>query len=127
MVCKSKIVGALVIALVMVNIQCVAFCAVESCGTGGAEPMSNSAGVAPCHEHHREAPGSRHSQPCSHQIVPAAVTTARLAHHMTLDNVVAALPIDSSSAFALTTDGRIPAHVLSPPGQHRLSSPVLRI
>ena len=124
-VSKSKLIGALVLALVLVNIQCVAFCAVASCDPTGTQPRA--ADVPPCHQHHQETPHPQHSAPCAHQLIPAAVATARATSTVILGNPVAALPDVAVLALPAAGMDRVPAAVLSPPGLRRFSSLVLRI
>ena len=126
-VLKGRLGVLIVFALVLANIQCAAFCAVEPCN--GSETASAPASdVPPCHQHH-EAPGQQTPAPCSHQIVVQShaaqplVTPILTAGVLAMD--VSVLP---AGAFpSLSGVDMLAAHAPSPPGLAVLSSVVLKI
>jgi hypothetical protein len=125
-VSKGRLTILLIFALVLLNIQCAAFCTVESCnGTGTVSaPGSN---VPPCHRH-QDAPGKQPPAPCSHRLIQAVGATARVAHDPPAGDPAAGSPVVSSfaSSPALAVD-ILSARAASPPGPDRISSVILRI
>jgi hypothetical protein len=127
-VSRGRFSVALAFILVLVNIQCVAVCAVESCNNDGIASTPSPADAPPCHKHHK-APDQQAPAPCSHQIVvqghaaQAPVTLVFAASVMAMD-----APVASPSAFpSLAGLQAAPARAPSPPGPAVLSSVVLRI
>jgi hypothetical protein len=125
---EGRLSVLLVFTLVLVNIQCAAFCAFEPCNGGGTSPTPSPSDVPPCHHH--DAPDQQTpAQPCSHQIVAQAdvaqplVTPVRAANALVMD-----VPVLSAGAFPpLSGVELLASHALSPPGLTVLSPVVLRI
>jgi len=112
--------------LVLVNIQCVAFCTIESCDRSGTASAPGSAYLPPCHHH--QAPGHQNPAPCSHHIIQAAGATAVVTPDLTAGDLVADLPVVSPFAFPPVLGVDIfPARASSLPGLDPISSVVLRI
>jgi hypothetical protein len=128
-VSKGKLSVVIVFALVLANIQCAAFCAVESC-SGGGIASTPLAGGPPCHQHHhapsKQAPAS---SPCGHQVVVQAdAAQAPVMPVLTASVVVMDLPAGSLDGFPSLPDVEaLAASAPSPPGLSILSTVVLRI
>jgi hypothetical protein len=127
-VSQGKLSVLLAFALVLVNIECVAFCTVEACNGSGTASTASPSNVPPCHQHH-EAPGHQTPASCSHQIVvqahaaQAPVTLVFAASVMAID-----VPAASPGAYPLlSTIETLAARAPSPPGLAVLSTVVLRI
>ena len=128
---KGRLSVVLVFALVLVNIQCVAFCAVESCNDGPTASTPVSADVPPCHQHHQgpggKAPSKQDSASCHHRLVQAASAKAAVMLTPSVD-LVASLPAVSPFALPSVQEvNNVPARTPSPPGFDFVSSVVLRI
>jgi hypothetical protein len=126
-VLRVRLSVLIVAALVFANIQCAAFCAVESCATSGtsATPV---AGASSCHQHHT-APGKPTPAPCGHQVVVQADTAqAAVTLVFTASVVVMDLPAGPLAAFtSLPGVETLAARAPSPPGLSLPSSVVLRL
>jgi hypothetical protein len=116
----------LVFALVCVNIQCVAFCALDPCNDE-TTASSSIPDVPLCHQHH-DAPGQKAPAPCSHQLVvkghapQTPVTPVFIATVMAMD-----VPTGSLGAVpALSRIERAAARAPSP-SLHATLCVVLRI
>jgi hypothetical protein len=128
-VCKGRLIVPLILTLVLVNIQCAAFCAVEPCNGSGTASTPSSSDVPPCH-HHQDAPGQQTPAPrCSHQIVFQADVAQPLVTPVLTTNVLAVdVPAASVGAFPpLSCVELLASHAPSPLGLAVLSSVVLRI
>jgi hypothetical protein len=126
---KGRLSILLAFALVLVNIQCVAFCAVEPCNGNNTAATPITADDPPCHHHH-DAPGQQTPAPrCSHQIVAQADVAQALVTPVPTASVVAMdVPVLPVGAFPSLSGADLPAsHAPSPPGLAVLSSVVLRI
>ncbi len=129
---KGRLSVLLVLALVLVNIQCVALCAAESCNDRASASMPASADVPPCHQHHQapggKAPAQQDSAACHHRVVQAVGAKAVVTAGPAADSLAAIPP-----AASLFTDPPVqdtnssPARAPSPPGLDRTSFIVLRI
>jgi hypothetical protein len=129
---KGRLIVLLVFALVLVNIQCVAFCAVESCHDGGTTSTPASGDVPPCHQHHQapggKAPSNQDSASCQHRLVQAVSAKAGVTPALAAGDLVASLPVVSPFGFPPAQNVDIfPAGAPWPPGLDPISTVVLRI
>jgi hypothetical protein len=125
---KGRLSVLLVLALVAINVQCVALCAVESCNGSGTARAPSPADAPPCHQHHK-APGQQAPASCSHQIVVQAdAAQAPVTLVFTASVIAIDLPVEPSGAFpSLSSMETLAAYAPSPPGLPALSSTILRI
>src|SRR4029077_17302972 len=99
-VSKGRLSVLIAFTLVLVNIQCVAFCTLEPCNGSGAASTPSPADVPPCHHHHgapsQQAPAPA---PCSHQTVQAPAAQPLATPVFTASIVAMDLPVVSPGAF----------------------------
>jgi hypothetical protein len=127
-VSKGRLSVLIVFALVLANIQCAAFCAVEPCN-GSGTASAPAPDVPLCHQHH-DAPGNQSPAPapCGHLVIQAHAAQAPVTPVFTTTVVVMDLPAGSLGVYpSFSGVDMLAAHAPSPPGLAVLSSVVLRI
>jgi hypothetical protein len=125
---KGRLSILLVFTLVLINLQCVAFCASQSCNGSGTESTESST-VPACHHHH-DAPRSQAPTPvpCSHLMVQAHAVRALATPVLAPNVVITHLPVVAAVALPPQADaGTLIAHASSPPDPAVFSPVVLRI
>jgi hypothetical protein len=126
-VSKYRLVVPLIFTLVLVNIQCVALCTLESCTGKETASTPSSADVPPCHQRH-DAPAQPDPAPCSHRVIQAVGAMAPVTPDLAAGDIVAHLPVVSPVAHPpLSGVDTLAARAPSPSGLAVLSSVVLRI
>jgi hypothetical protein len=123
---RSRLSVLLVLALVLVNIQCVAFCASAFCD----DSAKASAGVPPCHRHQHTpvAPENRDSAACHHPLVPSVGVRHGVTASTPVNELTASLPVVPLFALPFGRDTQVLAtRTPSPPGSGFLTTLVLKI
>ena len=124
---SAKLTVMLAIALVFGQLQCAAWCTINTCGL--SEPnRSSSESVPPCHRQHSDSDKHSPDGPCSHGVVVAAAVDSSAAQGQIPVFAVATLPIEpEANSRTLILGNAFAAPTSSPPGSDGPSSLVLRI
>jgi hypothetical protein len=124
---SAKLTVMLAIALVFGQLQCAAWCTINTCGLSKLNHFS-SENVPPCHRHHSDSDKHSPDGPCSHRVVVAAVVDSSAIQSQMPVLVVATLAVEpNANSRTLILGNAFAALTSPPPGSDGLSSLVLRI
>jgi len=124
---SAKLTVMLAIALVFGQLQCAAWCVVNTCSVSGLNHYT-SENVPPCHRHQSESDKQSTDGLCSHGVVATAAVDSLETQTQMPVLVVTTLPVEPEADSRILIMGNAFATPTSPPSSSdRLSSLVLRI
>jgi len=124
---SAKLTVMLAIVLVFGQLQCAAWCVVNTCSVSGLNHYTTE-NVPPCHRHQSESDKQSTDGLCSHGVVATAVVDSLETQSQMPVFVVATLPGEPEANSQILALGNMFATPTSPPSSSdRLSSLVLRI
>jgi hypothetical protein len=124
---SAKLTLMLAIALVFGQLQCAAWCTINTCGLSELN-HSSSENMPPCHRHHSDSDKHSPDGPCSHGVVVAAVVDSSAIQTQMPVLVVATLAVEpEANSRTLILGNAFAALTSAPRGSDGRYSPVLRI